>query len=378
MATKAPKTDVPTPPGLDAAWNYSLMEAIFKRRTRRIAFGAEIPGGPTQYRSERDPFPLSELEEALLIQAATGVSGFNLSDLPFCDEQGRDMGGNTMIQFAGRTWPSPCASHDTELFFWNDSGTYVMKLHDVAPERMHSYETADDRSRVLELHRKGAVKLSDGRPDYPHTYPTMLPFNIPTSDVPGSTIFLPIADTTFELINVLLLMCGWPDGGMAVVDPENGNQPAGCERWIKEGLLNPMFSVPLTYFGNVSQIESGFMIQNLLLSRRWGSEAGCTRTLPGRCCWAARPWQRAWAFASSPARAARPRGSRARWGWTASSRRTVRPTTRTWTRRSTRSSTGSSRPVGCTIPKASPPAPSSSTTRWCAGSRATATRWCSA
>ena len=254
------------PKGFEAAWSYPLLEAVFKRRTRRIAFGAQIPGGPTQYQSKQAPLALDELEEALLVQAATGVSGFNLADLPFCDEQGRDMGGNTMIQFAGRTWPSPCASHDTELFYWNDEGTYVMKLHEVPPESLQTYETVDDRSRVLELHRKGAVKLFDGRPDYPHTYPTMLPFNIPTSDVPGSTIFLPVADTTFELINVLLLMSGWPDGGMAVIDPENGNRPAGCQRWIDEGMLNPLYAVPLTYFGNVSQIESGFMIQNLLLA----------------------------------------------------------------------------------------------------------------
>jgi hypothetical protein len=242
------------------------MEALFKRRTRRIALGSEIPGGPTRYKSNAPPMPLDELEEALLVQAATGLSGLNLADLPFCDGESRDAGGNTMIQFAGRTWPSPCASHDTELFFWNDEGTYVMKLHEITPEELQLYQSEDDRGKVLEFHRKCTVKLFDGRPQYPHTYPTMLPFNIPTSDIPGSTIFLPIADTTFELINVLLLMCGWPDGGLTVVDPENGNRPAGCERWIKEGLLKSMYTAPLSYFGHVSDIESGFMIQNLLLA----------------------------------------------------------------------------------------------------------------
>jgi hypothetical protein len=266
MANTDPTAQSGMPPGFDAAWGYPLMEAIFKRRSRRIALGSEIPGGPTKFRSKENPLPLTELEEALLVQAATGLSGFNLADLPFCDEQERDMCGNTMIQFAGRTWASPCASHDTELFFWNDEGTYVMKLHEITPEELQIYATQDDRSKVLEFHKKCAVKLLDGRPDYPHTYPTMLPFNIPVSDVPGSTIFMPVADTTFELINVLLLMCGWPDGGMAVVDPENGNRPAGCERWIEEGLLNRLYAVPLTYFGNVSQIESGFIIQNLLLA----------------------------------------------------------------------------------------------------------------
>ena len=266
MSDSDPRTSSQIPAGFDAAWSYPLMEAIFKRRTRRIALGSEIPGGPTQFKSGQPPLPLDELEEALLVQAATGLSGLNLADLPFCDEQGRDMGGNTMIQFAGRTWPSPCASHDTELFFWNDEGTYVMKLHEITPDELLLYEKQDDRARILEFHRKCAVKLFDGRPEYSHSYPTMLPFNIPTSDIPGSTIFLPVADTTFELINVLLLMCGWPDGGITLVDPENGNQPAGCERWIKEGLLNAMYTAPISYFGKVSEIESGFIIQNLLLA----------------------------------------------------------------------------------------------------------------
>jgi hypothetical protein len=281
MASSDTKPKSPIPPGFDAAWDYSLMDAVFKRRTRRIAFGAEIPGGPTKYKSEKPPMPLSELEEALLVQAGTGLSGFNLADLPFCDEQGRDAGGNTMIQFSGRTWPSPCASHDTELFFWNDDGTYVMKLHNVDPDRVLNYETYDDRERVLEFHRKCTVKLFDGRPEYPHTYPTMLPFNIPISDIPGTTILLPIADTTFELINVLLLMCGWPDGGLTIVDQENGGRPAGCERWIKEGLLNEMYKAPLDYFGRISSIESGFMIQNLLLTIQAMGLGGWVHAHPG-------------------------------------------------------------------------------------------------
>ena len=67
-------------PGFDAAWDYPLMDAMFKRRTRRIAFGAEIPGGPTKYKSEKPPMPLTELEEALLVQGGTGLSGLNLAD----------------------------------------------------------------------------------------------------------------------------------------------------------------------------------------------------------------------------------------------------------------------------------------------------------
>lgn len=266
MEKTDPKTAMEMPEGFDEAWRYPLMDAIFNRRSRRIAMGTDIPGGPTQYKSTRAPIPLTELEEAMLVQATTGISGFNLADLPFGDEQGRDACGNTMIQFTGRTWASPCASHDTELFYWNDEGTYVMKLHDVLASRMLEYQNLDDRERVIQFQKDNAVKLFDGRPQYPHTAPTMLPFNIPISDVPGSTMFLPIADNTFEMINLLLLLCGVPEGGMTVIDQENGNRPAGCERWIKEGLLDGKRAVPLSYLGNASQIEAGFMIQNLLLT----------------------------------------------------------------------------------------------------------------
>jgi hypothetical protein len=269
MSSLAPEAVIKQTPGFETVWNYPLMEAIFKRRSRRVALGAEIQGGPLKFRSEKEPISLSELEEATLIQAATGMSGYLLGDLPFRMEDGTDGCGNTLIQFTGRTWSSPCGSHDTELFFWNDEGTYVMKLHDITPERMQEFRNLeDDGAKILALHREYAVKLFDGRPQYPRNYPILLPFNQTISDVPGSTVFLPIADTTYELINVILLMCGWPDGGMVFVDPENDNKPAGCERWIKEGLLNPAFTVPINQFAGVQTIEAGFMIQNLLLTQQ--------------------------------------------------------------------------------------------------------------
>ena len=254
-------------PGVSSAWSYPLFDAIFGRRSRRFAVGSEIPGGATRYRSTKPPLRLGEIEEAMLVQAATGVSGLVLGDLPYVDDQGRDAGGNTVIQFTGRTWPSPCASHGTELIFWNDGATYLVRFKDVCATRLQEYETLDDREKILVGFCENRLKLFDGRPQYPHAYPTMLPFNMWSSDIAGSTVFLPVADVTFEFINVLLLMCGWPQGGMYIIDDENGNRPAGCERWAKEGLLNPMFSVPLSYFAtSVTDIEAGFMIQNLLLA----------------------------------------------------------------------------------------------------------------
>src|SRR3990172_13099784 len=250
------------------AWSYPLLHATFTRRPRRFAVGSEIPGGVHRYRSPHPPLPLDESEEALLVQAATGISGLILADLPFQDDRERDAGGNTICHWIGRTWPSPCASHDTHLIFWNDEGTFLVRDPDVSQIEIREFRDQDDRPKVHERFRASRVKLFDGRPQYPHTYPSMLPFNIWSSDIPGSTIFLPVIDVTFEFINVLFLMTAWPDGGFYIIDDLNGGVPAGCERWAQEGLLNRMLPLPLSNLGAISQIEAGFIIQNLLLTQQ--------------------------------------------------------------------------------------------------------------
>ena len=55
--------------------------------------------------------PLSELEEALLCIAGTGLTGLNLGDL----DPVRGM--STLVQWTTRTWPSSCSNHGTGLFF---------------------------------------------------------------------------------------------------------------------------------------------------------------------------------------------------------------------------------------------------------------------
>ena len=63
---------------LHSAWDYSLFEAIYGRRSRRFGLGFETTEGPFRYKSEHRPVPLSELEEALLVAAGFGVTGLPL------------------------------------------------------------------------------------------------------------------------------------------------------------------------------------------------------------------------------------------------------------------------------------------------------------
>ena len=91
--------------------------------------------GPLAYRSDADPVPLAEEEEAILVAAATGVTGVARDEWPFVDAHGGRTGGDKLSSTTGRAFPSPLASHATEVFWTNDDGVFVLPQRDVRPER---------------------------------------------------------------------------------------------------------------------------------------------------------------------------------------------------------------------------------------------------
>ena len=88
----------------------------------------EIPQGVLAYESPYVPVPLTELEEALLLMAGTGLAGLNLADID------PSMGADALVQWTARTWPSSCSNHGTELFYTNDDGLYFLDMWNMQPE----------------------------------------------------------------------------------------------------------------------------------------------------------------------------------------------------------------------------------------------------
>ena len=258
---------------VDEAWNFPLFEAIFKRRSRRFGLGMEIPEGPNKFKSQHDPVPLDEVEEAMLIAAGTGVTGLNLSDMPHTPRPGNlDAVGNwdgmcnTMVEHVGRTWASPCGNHGTELFYTNDEGVYLMKLREVQPVKLCDIETKSDRDKLVDFVRANRVKLFDGRLDIPRNTGAIMSFNMYNANMPGSTLFMPISDVTEEMINAIMLQA---DLGQYLVDDRNGMKPCINERWIREGWVNT--PVPLTMFETslslaITGAESAFIGHNIMLA----------------------------------------------------------------------------------------------------------------
>ena len=142
--------------GWEFTREYSLWKAITGRRTRRISLGTrEVRAGTLTYRSDKEPKPLSELEEAILI-SLTGATGLTMPDRPFQDESGEFIQASPNLHLLGRTAGSPDNAQATHFFLINDSGTYFLKkltdelpADDVSPDVL--VERADRSTQLDSL-----------------------------------------------------------------------------------------------------------------------------------------------------------------------------------------------------------------------------------
>ena len=115
------------PEGLADSLSYPFFQSVWDRKSRRMGLGMAMPG-TLEYASPYEPVPLTELEEALLLVAGTGLTGLNLGDID------PSMGADALVQWTARTWPSSCSNHGTELFFTNDDGLYFLDMWNLMHE----------------------------------------------------------------------------------------------------------------------------------------------------------------------------------------------------------------------------------------------------
>lgn len=265
------------PQGLLESLKYPFFDAVFNRRSRRFGLGMEMEREALAYKSPVEPIPLTELEEALLVWAATGLTGLSLGDLE------PRVGLSLLVEWTGRTWPTACASHATELFFTNDSGTYMPKLADLLPESGEltifqdlSYE--EKLRKILELYRKILVKIEDGRADLPDRMPGLFDFNEWNTNKPGTTLFIPVTNTTEEYINLLYLYLS-PKYGFNIIDELEGRS-AGLEEWARKGILR----MPMSLYDLEMRVlallvtEQAIMCQNFNLALQAMGLGGWTFT----------------------------------------------------------------------------------------------------
>lgn len=207
--------------------------------------GFEINEGPFRYKSTRAPLPLSEVEEALLVAAGVGVTGAPLWDM------GRPPAFRTG---PGRTYASTSRGRRTALFFTNDDGTGVIDPSNVTNTNVREVPMPNERETVLSLYRDHRKNLSTGRLAIPRCVPPLFGHNLWDSNMPGSTLFMPVCDISHSMIALLVQMVDGDvgrfvrghGGGMYVVDDRHGNRPAGNDKWLKSGFLDKTKILPLS------------------------------------------------------------------------------------------------------------------------------------
>ncbi len=256
------------PDGLVDALTYPFFQTIFDRKSRRVGLGMTVGSDVIPYESPYEPVPLSELEEALLVMAATGLTGLNLADL----DPVRGM--STLVQWTNRTWPSACSNHGTELFWSNDEGLWYLNMFGLVPEPDEistvSGKSIDEQAEyIVQLYRRARVKLQDGRGQLPTTLPGLFDFNQWNANKPGTSLFVPVTNMTLEYINVLFIYLA-RSYKFSIVDEQNGGRSAGLQHWVDSGRVDPARQMGMIELESrvlsMMVVEQAFMCQNLNLA----------------------------------------------------------------------------------------------------------------
>jgi len=286
---------MPSHPGLADLLRYPLMSALAERRTRRIARGTSISAAGLSHTSTNRSAPLTPLEEAVLI-VSTGLTGPVMHDGPLKRSDGGDELGSPFTHVIGKTAGSPDNAHATSFFLINDGGIWLIKtptdrdalrLLGSMPPKWEDW-SEDDWLRAA---KTVTVQISDRRLEFPRTFPYYLGWNKQTSNVPGTTMLLPVVDCTRQYINALLIVLSEPDGQRPVfVDDWQAFEPAdvveaavwvgaqfgfpkkipyqpiGGIKWVQNGFCNRDLSAPLGLQRALrTDYESFFLLQNLML-----------------------------------------------------------------------------------------------------------------
>ncbi len=282
---------------LKELFEYPFMSCLTERRTRRVARGTSINAGPLSYTSPNQPYPLSKVEEAVLI-LATGVTGISTHDGPLVRPDGIQELATPFLNVIARAASSADNCQATSFFMINDEGIFLIKQpkgRDAIPSVKDLPPKWSDWSEADWIAAADAVKVqvSSHRLDFPRDYPYYLGWNAQMSNRPGTTMFLPVVDCTWQYINAILILASEPDGRRPLfIDDFRSFHPKGFVelmawlgskfklsadipyqpvagpglKWIRNKFLNRDNAAPLG-FGRAlrTDYECFFAMQNLML-----------------------------------------------------------------------------------------------------------------
>jgi hypothetical protein len=218
---------------------FPLLDALYGRRARRISLGSTIPDGPLAYESPHEPVPLTELERMIVLTSMAGTTGWHYSITRNATYAGHM--ANYAAGAAGRTFPSAAGFHTAELFFTDDSGTYMLPTRDAGA----LVDPADEEITVelmLERHAARIVKLDEKRIEFPREEPYYEGHNTWCVNLPGSLLAFPVGDLAQHTLAGMMFLT---QNGYCLTDDVNGRPIPGMEKF--RGLVDVDDPFPLTF-----------------------------------------------------------------------------------------------------------------------------------
>jgi len=229
----------------------------------------KMPGGPLAFESRHQPTPLTEAEEAALVFAACGITGYALADLCYTQSGG----GNIMAGLVARTIASGDALQTVALVVTNDEATYLIRRpRELPAKEIPELIELGRRGAFSELYRRYRVKIKDGRASTPSEPLFNINANQWSAHARGTSYFLPVNDLTFMYVNGLLEIFNEATGAF-IVDERNDFRPAGLGRFARsrgghleddphKGRVATIRQVE-QFVNEFVTVEQGMMLQNL-------------------------------------------------------------------------------------------------------------------
>jgi hypothetical protein len=233
---------------LEALLKFPLTEALFGRRSRRFALGGELPEGPLAYRSRYEPYPLSELERLIILTTVGGLTGWH--NLISHHKNVAPYLPSYAGMAAGRTFPSAAGFHTSQVFFTDDSGTYIFKTRDAAPPVPRNEHGHVDVWELLLAHRQYIQRLSDQRLYIPPREPYMAGHNAWNANKPGSLLVWPVADVAQHQLLKLLFIA---QNGFVLYDDVHNRSIPGLDKFRDYVAVDKPY--PLTAFDQATLAE---------------------------------------------------------------------------------------------------------------------------
>ena len=248
---------------LRKANEFPLTTALFGRRSRRFGWGMEIPNGPLAYKSNLPLSSLDEFERSFLIATGLGVSGWH-NGIPYSASQ--DGLCTYSARYTGRTLPTAAGIGGTDLFYTEDSGSYFVTTRDAVNDGSWAPERVGTSAALIETVKAHTRRLSHERVALPRHGPHYSEHNTWNANVPGSTVFIPAANVSEQLLGFLFIIA---NSGYTVWDDRGGQSAGNLAPYFKSGLLNADKKYPLSYMEQylltTCAVEMGTMGHNIAL-----------------------------------------------------------------------------------------------------------------